>query len=47
VVAALAGALLVDTHDDLRAAWRRFDTRNCPRRLSRNSARPHQRSGSA
>ena len=30
VVAALAGALLVDTHDDLRAAWRRLATRNLP-----------------
>jgi ABC-type Fe3+ transport system substrate-binding protein len=27
VVAALAGALLVDTHDDLRAAWRSLTTR--------------------
>jgi iron(III) transport system ATP-binding protein len=38
VVAALAGALLVDTHDDLRAAWRRLATRNLPRQLSRSSA---------
>ena len=28
VVAALAGALLVDTHDDLRAAWRSLTARN-------------------
>ena len=27
VVAALAGALLVDTHDHLRAAWRKLATR--------------------
>jgi hypothetical protein len=30
VVAALAGALLVDTHDDLRVAWRKLATRNLP-----------------
>jgi ABC-type Fe3+ transport system substrate-binding protein len=30
VVAALAGALLVDTHDDLRLAWRRLIDRNLP-----------------
>ena len=30
VVAALAGALLVDTHDDLRAAWRRLIERGLP-----------------
>ena len=30
VVAALAGALLVDTHDDLRGAWRRLIVRGLP-----------------
>jgi ABC-type Fe3+ transport system substrate-binding protein len=30
VVAALAGALLVDTHDDLRQAWRRLIDRHLP-----------------
>jgi len=30
VVAALAGALLVDTHDDLRMAWRKLATRHLP-----------------
>jgi len=30
VVAALAGALLVDTHDDLRVAWRKLAARNLP-----------------
>ena len=30
VVAALAGALLVDTHDDLRAAWRKLAGRDLP-----------------
>jgi iron(III) transport system substrate-binding protein len=30
VVSALIGALLIDTHDDLRAAWRRLIARNLP-----------------
>ncbi|HMJ64753.1 MAG TPA: extracellular solute-binding protein [Candidatus Binatia bacterium] len=40
VVAALAGALLVDTHDDLRAAWRRIVARKVPGELVRELGRP-------
>lgn len=40
VVAALAGALLVDTHDDLRAAWRRLISRNLPSEGIRELGRP-------
>jgi ABC-type Fe3+ transport system substrate-binding protein len=40
VVAALAGALLVDTHDDLRAAWRRIIARQLPPEAVRELGRP-------
>jgi ABC-type Fe3+ transport system substrate-binding protein len=40
VVAALAGALLVDTHDDLRAAWRRIVARKVPGELVHELGRP-------
>src|SRR6185436_13799918 len=40
VVAALAGALLVDTHEDLRAAWRRIVARKVPGELVHELGRP-------
>jgi iron(III) transport system substrate-binding protein len=40
VVAALVGALLVDTHDDLRAAWRRVIARKLPPEALRELGRP-------
>jgi ABC-type Fe3+ transport system substrate-binding protein len=39
VVAALAGALLVDTHDNLRQAWRRLIDRNLPSEAIRELGR--------
>lgn len=40
IVAALIGALLVDTHDDLRAAWRRLISRHLPSDGIRELGRP-------
>jgi hypothetical protein len=39
-VAALVGALLVDTHDDLRDAWRRLVARKLPSDGVRELGRP-------